>query len=67
MLRVVAPVDQSQEAASGAVSTTSSPEQNVVGPSAVITGIGGFALTVRVAGSELAEFPPAQLVIWQRY
>src|SRR5207244_13215510 len=43
---VVAPFDQRYDAAADAVSVTEPPAQNVVGPLAVTTGVGGFAFTV---------------------
>ena len=42
----------------GAVRITSSPAQNVVGPSAVITGCGGRAFTITVT-LELVELNPS--------
>ena len=63
ILLEVAPVDHRYPEDSVAVSTTSSPEQKVTGPSAVITGWGGLALTVSIAGFDVVLFTPLQLVI----
>jgi len=45
------------------VSVTEPPAQNVVGPSAVITGVDGFALTVTVVAAEVALQPLAFVMV----
>lgn len=55
----VAPLDQSQDDALLAVSGTLPPAQKVVGPPAVIVGVGGGALTVTLVGAEVELQPPA--------
>lgn len=52
MLGVNAAVDQEFPVAWDEVKVTEPPEQNEVGPPAVITGAGGIAFTVTVTGAE---------------
>jgi len=47
----------------GAVSVTEPPAQNVVGPPAVITGVGGVALTVTVVAADVALQPLALVTV----
>jgi hypothetical protein len=54
---VCAPVDQTYVVADGAVSVTEPPAQNVVGPPAVTTGVGGFAFTVTAVAVDVALQP----------
>lgn len=54
---VVAPLDQRYPLEAGAERMTSSPAQNVVGPSAVMAGDGGSGFTVTATGAEVAEHP----------
>ncbi len=70
---VVAPVDQTLFVASEEVKTTESPEQNVVAPPAVITGVVGIGLTVteivfdegdeQLPLSKITEYEPAVLTV----
>ena len=60
---VVAPFDQRYDAEEGAVSVTEPPSQNVVEPSAVITGVDGFALTVTDVVAEVALQPLALVTV----
>ena len=53
----VAPLDQRFPLAADDVRVTEPPEQNVVGPPAVIVGIGGFELTVTTVAADVAEQP----------
>ena len=57
---VVAPFDHKYEADAGAVSVTLPPEQNVVGPDGVMTGVGGTGLTVTLCDAEAAQ--PSEFV-----
>jgi hypothetical protein len=52
---VVWPVDQTFPKGALEVSTTLPPEQKVVGPPAVIVGVGGVGLRVTVTGAEVSE------------
>jgi hypothetical protein len=52
---VVAPVDQTFPKAALLVRITLPPTQNVVGPLAVILGIGGDGLIVTDTGSEVSD------------
>ena len=52
---VVAPFDQRFPVAEEDVNTTLLPEQNVIGPPAVIVGVTGSAVTVTIFGVELRE------------
>ncbi|HEX6639779.1 MAG TPA: hypothetical protein VF215_01635, partial [Thermoanaerobaculia bacterium] len=54
---VVAPFDQSHDAALLAVSVTLPPLQNDVGPSALIVGVAGAGFTVTVVGVDDALQP----------
>ena len=60
---VVAPLDQSHDVAALAVRTTSSPVQNVVAPSAVIVGVGGFGFTLTTTGLDVAKHPFASVTV----
>jgi hypothetical protein len=59
---VVAPFDQRYEEAEDAVSVTEPPAQNVVGPPAVMVGV-GTAFTVTAMAAEVAEQPFASVVV----
>ena len=59
---VVAPVDQVFPVVEEEVSTTEPPEQNVVGPPAVIVGTGGVGFTVTVVATEVEEQEPLETV-----
>jgi hypothetical protein len=52
---VVAPFDHRLLVADDEVNTTLPPEQNVVGPPAVIVGVAGTGLTVTTVADEVAE------------
>jgi hypothetical protein len=60
---VVASVLQRYVKPSGAVSVTDPPSQNVVGPLGVIAGVEGFASTVTVVASDVAEQPLAFVTV----
>jgi hypothetical protein len=53
----VEPVDHKFPLPAEEVRSTDCPEQNVVGPLAVIVGVDGFALTVTTVAEEVAEQP----------
>jgi hypothetical protein len=55
---VEAPFDQLLPLAADEVSVTLPPAQNVVGPLALIVGVGGLGFTVTAIGAELAELQP---------
>ena len=55
---VVAPVDQTLFVKDEEVNTTELPEQNVVGPPAVMVGTDGVGFTVITVGDEVAEQRP---------
>jgi len=55
---VVAPVDQTLFVKDEEVNTTELPEQNVVGPPAVMVGTDGVGFTVITVGDEVAEQKP---------
>ena len=59
----VAPFDQRYEALAGAVSVTEPPSQNVVGPPAVTTGVGGSAFTVTAVAALAAPQPFAFVTV----
>lgn len=59
---VVAPVDQVFPVVEEEVSTTEPPEQNVVGPPAVIIGTGGVGFTVTVVATDVEEQEPLETV-----
>jgi hypothetical protein len=48
----VAPVDQAYVSAVEHVNRTESPKQNVVAPSALITGVGANGITVKTKGDD---------------
>jgi hypothetical protein len=52
ILAVVAPVDHKYEEPALDVNVTLSPVQKFKGPSAVIVGVAGKALTVTIAGAD---------------
>lgn len=52
---VVSPVDQTLFMAEDEVKTTELPEQNVVGPPAVIVGVVGIGLTVTTVAVDEPE------------
>jgi hypothetical protein len=54
MLDVVAPVDHKYVVPALEVKVTFPPEQNVVGPPAVIVGVAGNALTVITVANDAA-------------
>jgi len=54
---VVSPVDQTFPLGAEEVNTTEFPEQNVVGPPAVIVGTKGIGLTITDVEAELAVHP----------
>ena len=60
---VVAPFDQAYDEAADDVSVTEPFAQNVVGPFAVIVGVGGFGLTVTVVAAEVAVQPFAFAIV----
>ena len=62
ILWVVSPVDHKLSVAEEDVNTTEPPEQNVVGPLAVMVGTAGIGLTVMPIGEELAEHKPLSTV-----
>lgn len=55
---VVAPFDQKLFVVEEDVSVTVPPEQNVVGPLAVMVGTAGIAVVVTVTGAEGADVHP---------
>jgi hypothetical protein len=59
---VVAPVDQMLPVAAEEVRVTDPPEQNVVGPPAVIVGVAGVVFTVTTVPVDVAE-QPALIVV----
>jgi len=59
---VVAPVDHRYVVPALAVKVTDPPEQNAVGPPAVIVGVAGKAFTVTVVGALAALRHPAAFV-----
>lgn len=59
---VVAPVDQVFPVADEDVKVTELPEQNVVGPLAVMVGVAGSGLTVTVVAAETEEHDPLETV-----
>ncbi len=59
---VVAPVDHRYDAPLDAVSVTLPPEQNVVGPSAVMLAV-GFAFAVTTVGDDAALHPLAFVTV----
>ena len=52
---VVAPVDQTLLLADDEVNTTEPPEQNVVAPPAVTTGVVGIGFTVTIVAVEVSD------------
>lgn len=63
MEAVVAPVDHVLPDAAEEVSTTFPPPQNVVGPPAVIVGVGGRGLTDTVVPAEAGEVQPPEVAV----
>jgi hypothetical protein len=59
---VVAPVDQVFPVAEEDVKVTEFPEQNVVGPLAVIVGTGGSGFTVTTVAADMDEHDPLETV-----
>ena len=59
---VVAPFDQVFPVADDDVNVTEPPEQNVVGPPAVMVGVAGTGFTVTVVAVEVAEHAPLETV-----
>lgn len=55
---VVAPFDQKLFVAEEDVSVTEPPEQNVVGPLAVMVGTAGIVFTTTFTGADAAEVHP---------
>ena len=62
ILWVVSPVDQMLSVAEEDVNTTEPPEQNVVGPLAVMVGTAGSGWTVTLVADEEAEHKPLSTV-----
>ena len=54
---VVSPVDHTFPLEAEEVNTTDPPEQNVVGPPAVIEGTEGIGLTVTIVGADVDVQP----------
>jgi hypothetical protein len=60
---VVAPVDHKLPVAEDEVKVTLPPAQNVVGPPAVMVGVGGVGFTVTVVPADVAALQPAMVTV----